>query len=79
MPFVAIYLRFVYVNKALLYKQIQIGHQLFLTHDGPVCCDFGSFMKIMNKLGDSETKVFTLLSYYYKQTQVNINTFLVPK
>jgi len=65
MPFVAIYLRFVYVNKALLYKQIQFGHQLFLTHDGPVCCGFGSFIEIMNKLGDSETQLFSFLVMDY--------------
>lgn len=31
MPFVAFQLCFAYVNKALLYKQIQNGNQLFLT------------------------------------------------
>jgi len=55
----------VYVNKALLYKQIQIGHQLFLTQDGPVCCGFRSFIEVMNKLGDSETQVFTFLEMDY--------------
>jgi len=55
----------VYVNKALLYKQIQIGHQLFLTPDGPVCCGFGSFIEIMNKLGYSETKVFSFMEMDY--------------